>query len=215
MIKNRAKGGSGKRTNQRDLVGELVADNATVKRGIEAKVADIKHNLAQWLDDTARSSEGTAITIALLETALDQYLVEHTAAESEVASAAADALDLIQPVLRRAVQRRRVALRLNAFKDRSLDIPINDKELSDRLTEMLNLLDALAAPLPKDAVRQFIADAAGPLGILLGYFVSSTRPQAEDLHNAPNPVPTSGPEVFEDAPEIKHPPIPFPVEEWS
>ena len=161
-----------------------------MKRGIEAKVADIKDNLAQWLEETARSSEGTAITIALLETALDPYLVEHTAAESEVASADADALDPIKPVLRRAVQRRRVALRLNALrKERLLVIPTNDEELANHLTEMLNLLDALAASLPKDAaLRQFIDTAAGPLGALLGYFVGGPRPDAEHLHRALSPV---------------------------
>jgi hypothetical protein len=37
---------------------------------------------------------------------------------------------------------------------------------------MLNLLDAVAQPLPKDAaLRRFIDDAADPLGTLLGYFV--------------------------------------------
>jgi hypothetical protein len=78
---------------------------------------------------------------------------------------------MVQPILRRAVQRHRASL----YRDNSEKAPIavaaSDEEWANRLAEMLNLLDAVAGPLPQDApLRQFIDDAAEPLATLLGYF---------------------------------------------
>jgi hypothetical protein len=87
---------------------------ARSKRRFEARVAEFKRDLAERLD--ANPSHDTAIRIALLETALDRYLAERTSAASDLVSAAADATDMIQAILRRAVQRRRAALRLSASR---------------------------------------------------------------------------------------------------
>ncbi len=123
-----------------------------------------KQNLAQWLDGNPSNTRATGI--ALLETTLDRYLAERTSEASDLATAAADATDMVQAVLRRAVRRRRLALHLKASRrSRASVIQITDQELANRLTEILNLLDLVAEPLPQDAaLRQFIDGAADPLG---------------------------------------------------
>src|SRR5262249_59966840 len=87
-------------------------------------------------------------------------------------SAVVGPLARIQPLLRRPVQRRRVSPRLKASRmPLAPTVSVNDEELANRLTEILNLLDVLAKSLPKDAaLRRFIDEAAEPLGTLLGYF---------------------------------------------
>ena len=176
------------------------------KRGIQIKLAAVKRGLAQWLDQTSLSEETAPTTIALLETALDGYLAERAPRASDLAPAAANALDLIQPILRRAVQRRRVALRLNASRMAPAPaMPVNDEELANRLTEMLNLLDALRGPLPQDdPLRQFIDEAAEPLGTLLGWFAGAID----------GPVPPAA-EGHPPARDPDTPLEPYPIEEWS
>jgi hypothetical protein len=148
---------------------------ARLKRAIDAEVAAIKRDLALWLDQR-RPKDANAARFALLETAFDRYIEERTATTADLPAAAADALDMVQPVLRRAVQRRRVSLQISASKADAAAIPVSDVECAQRLTETLNLLEAVAGPLPKDAaLRQFIDDAAEPLATLLGYFAGGTR----------------------------------------
>jgi len=77
---------------------ELARNIATVKRGVDARVGEIKRGLAHWIADTATSADHTPVSIALLETAIDRYLDIHDEA---------DARDLIERTLRRAVQQRR------------------------------------------------------------------------------------------------------------
>jgi hypothetical protein len=77
---------------------ELASNIATIKRGIDARVAEIKRGLARWLDDTTTPADHTPVSFALLETALDRYLDIHDEA---------DARDLIERSLQRAVQKRR------------------------------------------------------------------------------------------------------------
>jgi hypothetical protein len=109
-----------------------------------------KQNLAQWLDGNPSNTRATGI--ALLETALDRYLAERTSEASDLATAAADATDMVQAVLRRAVRRRRLAHDLKASRrSRASVIPITDQELANRLTEILNLLDCLLSRCPKTA----------------------------------------------------------------
>ncbi|MGA8755581.1 MAG: hypothetical protein WB611_04510 [Stellaceae bacterium] len=79
---------------------ELAKNIATIKRGVEAKVAAIKRDLAQRLDDTL--SPGDPAEIALLELACERYLAIH--------ENTADAFDLIQAVFRRAVSKRNGSL---------------------------------------------------------------------------------------------------------
>lgn len=62
-----------------------------------AKVAEIKHDLAQRLDETLSPSDPAEI--ALLELALDRYLAIH--------DDLADAFDLIQAAFRRVVRKHR------------------------------------------------------------------------------------------------------------
>jgi hypothetical protein len=77
---------------------ELASNIATVKRGVEARVAAIKRGLAHWLNDTTTSADHTPVSIALLETAIDRYLDIHDEG---------DARDFIDRAVRRAVQKRR------------------------------------------------------------------------------------------------------------
>jgi hypothetical protein len=77
---------------------ELASNIATVKRGVEARVAEIKRGLAHWLDDTTSSADHTSVSIALLETAIDRCLDIHDEA---------DAHDLIDRAFRRVVKERR------------------------------------------------------------------------------------------------------------
>jgi hypothetical protein len=191
------------------------------KRTFEADITAIKRDLAQWLD--AHPSNSTATPIALLETALDCYLAGRTSETSDLTTAAADATDMVQAVLRRAVQRRRLALHLKASRrPRASAIPITDEELANRLTEMLNLLDLVAEPLPQDAaLRQFIDDAADPLGTLLGYFVGNLNTPAASRktlrRNADRTPPAPARDVPSPAPDLepsRPPPTPYEVEEW-
>lgn len=196
---------------------------ANFKHSFETSIAAIKRDLAQWLDQ--RRADTTAATTALIETAFDQYLAARTNTVSDVAPAAADAHDMVQPILRRAVQRRRVTLHKAASRTKPA-VPLNDEECANRLTETLKMLDALAVPLPKDtALRRYIDDATEPLEILLGYFVggidqpaglqSSPRAKTEPMRAKPNP-PTLESENPAPAPEIEPPSRPheFEVEEW-
>jgi hypothetical protein len=207
---------------------DVEASMLRFKRSFEAHVATIKGSLAQWLYE--HRSDSTATRIALLEIVFDGYLAERSTATSDLASAAAEATDIVQAVLRRAVQRRRAALHISASRtSRSSAIPINDEEVANRLTEMLNLLDLVAEPLPQDAaLRQFIDDAADPLGTLLGYFVGNldtpaaspkTAPRkAEHPRRAPSSTPKPAQEVSSPSPDVEPPlrrPVPFEVEEWS
>jgi hypothetical protein len=203
------------------LDGELAESTARSKRRFEARVAEFKRDLAEWLD--ANPSHDTAIRIELLETALDRYLAERTSASTDLATAAADATDMIQAILRRAVQRRRAVLRFRA--SRASDIPASDEELADRLTEML---DTFAEPLPRaDVLRQLLDDAAEPLGTLIGYFAGGIdRPaashktlqrKAERLRPPPRSAPTPAQGVSSPSPDAEsplRPPVPFEVEEW-
>jgi hypothetical protein len=77
---------------------ELASNIATVKRGVEARVGEIKRDLAQWLCDTTTSADHTPVSIALLETAIDRYLDIH---DEE------DTRDFIERAVRREVQKRR------------------------------------------------------------------------------------------------------------
>ena len=77
---------------------ELASNIATVKRGVDARVAEIKRGLAHWLGDTTSPADHTPVSIALLETAIDRYLDIHDEA---------DARDFIDRAVRRAVQKRR------------------------------------------------------------------------------------------------------------
>jgi hypothetical protein len=80
------------------LDAELAENIATIKRGVQAKVAEIKRDLAQWLDQTRHPSESAPVSIALLETACDRYLDTHDEQ---------DARDLIERAFHRAVRKRR------------------------------------------------------------------------------------------------------------
>jgi hypothetical protein len=110
-------GGSGKATMRRilpaaeasDLGPELIESLAGLRHAMDSSVAAIKGDLAHWLDQRG-SENSTAIWAALIETAFDRLLEERTAKTSDLAAAAADANDMIQPVLRRCVQRRRETL---------------------------------------------------------------------------------------------------------
>jgi hypothetical protein len=80
------------------LDAELAKNMATIKRGVEARVREIKRHLAQWLGDIPIPADHTPVSIALLETACDRYLDIHDEQ---------DARDLIERAFHRAVQRRR------------------------------------------------------------------------------------------------------------
>jgi hypothetical protein len=210
------------------LDGEVEASMLRFKRSFEAHVATIKGSLAQWLCE--HRSDSTATRIALLEIVFDGYLFERTTATSDLASAVAEATDIVQAVLRGAVQRRRAALHMSASRtSQSSAIPINDEEVANRLTELLKLLDAVAEPLPTaDALRQTIDDAAEPLGLLLGYFAAgidqpasshtTAQRKAKRLRPPPGSAPTPAQAVSSPSPDVEsrlRRPVPFEVEEWS
>jgi len=188
----------------KELGGQVDESMLRFKRSFEAHVATIKGSLAQWLSE--HRSDSTAARIALLETAFDGCLAERASRTSDFASAAAEATDMVQAVLRRAVQRRRAALRISeSRKSRPSGIPVNDEEVAKRLTEMLNLLDLVADSLPKDAaLRQFIGDAVDPLGTLVGYFAGGIDSSA----------PTRAPEGHPPARDPDTPIESYPIEEW-
>jgi hypothetical protein len=93
-----------------DLSPQLAETLASLKRVIDFETAAAKRNLAQWLDQMPTVKDPTVITVALLETALDRYLTGRAPTSSALSAAAADALEMFQPILRRAVQRRRAEL---------------------------------------------------------------------------------------------------------
>lgn len=80
---------------------ELAKTMAIIKRGLEARVGELRRDLAHWIGDTTTSADHTPVSIALLETAIDRYLDTHDEA---------DARDLIERIFRRAVQRHRGTL---------------------------------------------------------------------------------------------------------
>jgi hypothetical protein len=59
---------------------------------LDIQIASIKRDLAQWLNQTRSPAQSPAATIALLETALDQYLADRTGGAADLAPAAAAAL---------------------------------------------------------------------------------------------------------------------------
>jgi hypothetical protein len=67
---------SDKRALQRDM--RTVALTDAIKRGIDLEVGAVKHDLRQWLDHMHDSSDSAAVTIALLEAALDHFFAERT-----------------------------------------------------------------------------------------------------------------------------------------
>jgi Ion channel len=79
----------------------VVDDTAAISHGLEARVAEIKHDLKQWLDHAHDPADGAAISLALLETAFERYLDNFQAPE---------AFEMIEAVFRRAVRRRRDTL---------------------------------------------------------------------------------------------------------
>lgn len=81
---------------------ELARNVATVKRGVEARVGEIKRDLAQWLDETTSSADYSPVSIALLEVAFERHLA--------IDDNAVDVSDLIQAVFRRVVRNRNGSL---------------------------------------------------------------------------------------------------------
>jgi hypothetical protein len=77
---------------------ELAEKIARFKRGMQARVAEIKRGLGQWLDQNMSIADHVAASAALLDLAIDRYLDLH---DEE------DARDLIERSFHRAVQRRR------------------------------------------------------------------------------------------------------------
>jgi hypothetical protein len=80
---------------------QTAANIKTIKRGVVARVDEIKRELAQWLAQTTMPADTAPATLALLETAFDRHLAVHDEA---------DAAELIESVFRRAVQRHRGTL---------------------------------------------------------------------------------------------------------
>ena len=77
---------------------ELAEKIARFKRGMQARVAEIKRALGQWLDETTSSADHVEASTALLELAIERYLDLH---DEE------DARDIIERNFRRAAQKRR------------------------------------------------------------------------------------------------------------
>ncbi len=57
---------------------DLAKNMATIKRGVEARVGEIKRGLAHWIADTTTSADHTPVSIALLETAIGRYSTSMT-----------------------------------------------------------------------------------------------------------------------------------------
>jgi hypothetical protein len=168
------------------LDDELTERIAKYKRTFEADVAAVKRGLAQWLD--SHPSNSTATPIALLETAFDHYLAQRTTEESDLASAAAAAADLVQAVLRRAVQKRRVTLqrKLSAIT-RTRTVPADDEECAKRLTEIIKLLDTLPDRVPDHLVsRDELASTSETLDLLLGWFAGGIDRPAHASETSPH-----------------------------
>jgi hypothetical protein len=89
-------------TTPADTDPELAENIARFKRGVEARVAEIKRDLAQWLDQTATPADYTPVSIALLELAFERYLA--------IDDNAADVSDLVQAIFRRVVRKRKGCL---------------------------------------------------------------------------------------------------------
>jgi hypothetical protein len=142
-----------------------------LKSAIDFQVAAIKRDLAQWLHQRQGPTDSTTIRIALLETALERYLAEHTNSVSDLAAAAAGVTDLVQAVLRRAVQKRRAALQATK-PTRRATAPADDEASARLLTETLKLLDALPGQVPGHLVsaEEEIDSAGEILSLLAGWF---------------------------------------------
>ena len=89
---------TGKTTSPLASDADLAKNIATIKRGVEARVGEIKRGLAHWIADTTTSADHTPVSIALLETAIDRYLDIHDEA---------DAREFIDKAFRRVVKERR------------------------------------------------------------------------------------------------------------
>jgi hypothetical protein len=77
---------------------ELAEKIARFKRGMQARVAEIKRGLARWLDQNTSHADHVEASTALLKLAFDRHLDLH---DEE------DARDLMERAFRRVVQRRR------------------------------------------------------------------------------------------------------------
>jgi hypothetical protein len=77
---------------------DLAKNIATIKRGVDARVGEIKRALAHWIADITTPADYTPVSIALLETAIDRYLDTHDEQ---------DARDFVERAFRRAVQKRK------------------------------------------------------------------------------------------------------------
>ena len=124
------------------------------KSTVDFQVAGMKRDLAQWLDQKCGAKDSTAIRMALLEVALDRYLAERTADLADLPPAAADATDMMQVVLRRAVQRRREELQDSKRPLEGTAGPADDEECANRLINTLTLLDRLAGHVPDHLVSR-------------------------------------------------------------
>jgi hypothetical protein len=142
------------------------------KRAVDVQAAATKRDLAQWLDQNRGTGDSAATTIALMETAFDQYLAGRTQTLSDLAPAAADANDMIQAILRRAVQRRRATLRMDMSANApAAGDPAGDEECANRLADTLKFLDTLAVRVPDHLVsREELASAGEVLALLIGWF---------------------------------------------
>lgn len=89
---------TGKTTSPLASDTDLAKNIATIKRGVDARVGEIKRALAHWIADITTPADHTPVSIALLETAIDRYLDTHDEQ---------DARDFVERAFRRAVQRRR------------------------------------------------------------------------------------------------------------
>ena len=155
-----------------------------LKSALDCHVADAKRDLALWLDQRPRPDDRMAVTIALLETALDRYLAERTADQADLPPAAA-ANDMMQVVLRRAVQRRRAELQDNrrAIEPTAPGVA-DDEECANRLADTLTLLDRLAGQVPAHLVsREELESASEILALLVGWFAGGigAPPSGEDM----------------------------------
>jgi hypothetical protein len=176
---------------------------AKLKSAIDFQVAVLKRDLAQWLEQRPEPRDSTVIRIALLETALDRYLAERAADIADLPPVAADASDMLQAVLRRAVQRRRASLQDS--KPRTAN-PADDEACASRLADALTLLDALPGHVPEHLVsREELKSAGEILSLLVGWFAGGIG----------GSVPAPAPEGPRPAPDPETPIEPYPVEEWS
>jgi hypothetical protein len=154
------------------------------KSTVDFQVAGMKRDLAQWLDQKCGAKDSTAIRMALLEVALDRYLAERAADLADLPPVAADATDMMQVVLRRAVQRRREELQDNKRPLEGTAGPADDEECANRLINTLTLLDRLAGHVPDHLVsREELESASEILALLVGWFAGGIGgpPSGEDM----------------------------------